>query len=305
MNYDLIAIIGPTAVGKTKLAVALAADLNGEIISADSRQLYRGMDLGSGKDLEEYVYKGKQIPYHLIDILDAGEKYDLFRFQQDCFEAYREIKSRGNQAVLCGGTGMYIQAALNREKLLEVPENLALRSELDNYSQQELNNYLINLNPKQHNKTDLIDRERTLRAIEIEVYTQQYSDQKEVSPIKNYRIFGIQMPREELRNRIKTRLKERLKAGMIEEVEQLVANGVSHQQLQYYGLEYKFISLYLQNKLSYDEMFEALLQAIRRFAKKQMTWYRRMEKQGFKIDWIDAKLPLEEKLKFIHSLCAE
>lgn len=305
MNYDLFAIIGPTAVGKTKLAVALAADLNGEIISADSRQLYRGMDLGSGKDLEEYVYKGKQIPYHLIDILDAGEKYDLFRFQQDCFEAYREIKSRGNQAVLCGGTGMYIQAALNREKLLEVPENLALRSELDNYSQQELNNYLINLNPKQHNKTDLIDRERTLRAIEIEVYTQQYSDQKEVSPIKNYRIFGIQMPREELRNRIKTRLKERLKAGMIEEVEQLVANGVSHQQLQYYGLEYKFISLYLQNKLSYDEMFDALLQAIRRFAKKQMTWYRRMEKQGFKIDWIDAKLPLEEKLKFILSLCAE
>lgn len=305
MNYDLIAIIGPTAVGKTKLAVALAADLNGEIISADSRQLYRGMDLGSGKDLEEYVYKGKQIPHHLIDILDAGEKYDLFRFQQDCFEAYREIKSRGNQAVLCGGTGMYIQAALNREKLLEVPENLALRSELDNYSHQELNNYLINLNPKQHNKTDLIDRERTLRAIEIEVYTQQYSDQKEFSPIKNYRIFGIQMPREELRNRIKTRLKERLKAGMIEEVEQLVSNGVSHQQLQYYGLEYKFISLYLQNKLSYDEMFDTLLQAIRRFAKKQMTWYRRMEKQGFIIDWIDAKLPLEEKLKFIHSLCAE
>ncbi|MAC95834.1 MAG: tRNA (adenosine(37)-N6)-dimethylallyltransferase MiaA [Flavobacteriales bacterium] len=305
MNYDLFAIIGPTAVGKTKLAVALAADLNGEIISADSRQLYRGMDLGSGKDLEEYVYKGKQIPYHLIDILDAGEKYDLFRFQQDCFEVFRQIKSRGNQAVLCGGTGMYIQAALNREKLLEVPENLALRSELDNYSQQELNNYLINLNPTQHNKTDLNDRERTLRAIEIEVYTQQYSDQKEVSPIKNYRIFGIQMPREELRNRIKTRLKERLKAGMIEEVEQLVANGVSHQQLQYYGLEYKFISLYLQNKLSNDEMFDALLQAIRRFAKKQMTWYRRMEKQGFKIDWIDAKLPLEEKLKFILSLCAE
>lgn len=305
MNYDLIAIIGPTAVGKTKLAVALAADLDGEIISADSRQLYRGMDLGSGKDLEEYVYKEKQIPYHLIDILDAGEKYDLFRFQQDCFEAFREIKSRGNQAVLCGGTGMYIQAALNREKLLEVRENLALRSELDNYSQQELNNYLINLNPKQHNKTDLTDRERTLRAIEIEVHTQQYSAQKESSPIKNYRIFGIQMPREELRNRIKTRLKERLKAGMIEEVEQLVSNGVSHQQLQYYGLEYKFISLYLKKELSYDEMFEALLQAIRRFAKKQMTWYRRMEKQGFKIDWIDAKLPLEEKLKFIHSLCAE
>src|SRR5690554_1980094 len=279
MNYDLIAIIGPTAVGKTKLAVALAADLNGEIISADSRQLYRGMDLGSGKDLEEYVYKGKQIPHHLIDILDAGEKYDLFRFQQDCFEAYREIKSRGNQAVLCGGTGMYIQAALNREKLLEVPENLALRSELNNHSQQELNDYLVNLNPKQHNKTDLTDRDRTLRAIEIEVYTQQYSDQKEFSPIKNYRIFGIQMPREELRNRIKTRLKERLKAGMIEEVEQLLANGVSHQQLQYYGLEYKFISLYLQKELSYDEMFDALLQAIRRFAKKQMTWYRRMEKQ--------------------------
>jgi len=305
MNYDLIAIIGPTAVGKTKLAVVLAAELNGEIISADSRQLYRGMDLGSGKDLEEYVYKGKQTPYHLIDILDAGEKYDLFRFQQDCFEAFREIKSRGNQAVLCGGTGMYIQAALNREKLLEVPENLALRSELDNYSQQELNNYLINLNPKQHNKTDLTDRERTLRAIEIEVHTQQYSDQKEVSPIKNYRIFGIQMPREELRNRIKNRLKERLKAGMIEEVEQLLAKGVSHQQLQYYGLEYKFISLYLQKELSYDEMFDSLLQAIRRFAKKQMTWYRRMEKQGFKIDWIDAKLPLEEKLKFILSLCAE
>lgn len=305
MNYDLFAIIGPTAVGKTKLAVALAADLNGEIISADSRQLYRGMDLGSGKDLEEYVYKGKQIPHHLIDILDAGEKYDLFRFQQDCFEAYREIKSRGNQAVLCGGTGMYIQAALNCEKLLEVPENLALRSELNGYNQQELNDYLINLNPKQHNKTDLTDRERTVRAIEIEVHTQKYSAQKEFSPIKNYRIFGIQMSREELRNRIKTRLKERLKAGMIEEVEQLLANGVSHQQLQYYGLEYKFISLYLQNKLSYDEMFEALLQAIRRFAKKQMTWYRRMEKQGFKIDWIDAKLPLEEKLKFIHSLCAE
>jgi tRNA dimethylallyltransferase len=302
MKYELLGIIGPTAVGKTKLAVAWAAEVEGEIISVDSRQVYREMDLGSGKDLEEYTYKGEKIPYHLIDIIDAGEAYDLFRFQEDFFEAFRSIQKRDKQAVLCGGTGMYIQAALNKEQLLQVPINEVLRLKLADYSQAQLNDYLIEVKPNVHNRSDLEDRERTIRAIEIAQYEKEHPEEVKASPVNSYLLFGIQMPREKLRKRIEVRLQDRLESGMIKEVEQLLEQGVSHEQLQYYGLEYKFVSLYLQEKLSYDELFSQLLQAIRRFAKKQMTWYRRMERQGYQIHWMDAESSLEEKLKFIRSI---
>lgn len=302
MKQELIGIIGPTAVGKTKLAVAWAAENDGEVISADSRQVYRGMDLGSGKDLEEYVYKGEKILHHLIDILDAGEAYDLFRFQADCFEAFHSIQKRQKQAVLCGGTGMYIQAALNKEQLIQVPKNKGLRQKLADYSQAALNDYLMQIKSNLHNRTDLEDRERSIRAIEIALYEKEHPEEVKPSPINSYLLFGIQLPREKLRERIKVRLQDRLESGMIEEVKQLLEQGISHKQLQYYGLEYKYLSLYLQGKLSYDEMFAQLLQAIRRFAKKQMTWYRRMERQGFQIHWMDAESSLEEKLKFMRSI---
>lgn len=302
MKHELIGIIGPTAVGKTKLAVAWASENDGEVISADSRQVYRGMDLGSGKDLEEYLYKGGKIPYHLIDILDAGEVYDLFRFQADFFEAFRSIQKRQKQAVLCGGTGMYIQAALNKEQLIQVPSNETLREKLADYSQAALNDFLMQIKSNLHNRTDLEDRERSIRAIEIALYEKEHPEEVKPSPINSYLLFGIQMPREKLRERIKIRLKDRLESGMIEEVRQLLEQGISHEQLQYYGLEYKYLSLYLQGKLSYEEMFAQLLQAIRRFAKKQMTWYRRMERQGFQIHWMDAENSLDEKLKFMRSI---
>lgn len=302
MKQELIGIIGPTAVGKTKLAVAWASEVGGEIISADSRQVYRGMDIGSGKDLEEYIYKDKKVPYHLIDIVEAGEAYDLFRFQEDFFKAFRSVQKQDKQAILCGGTGMYIQAALNREKLIQVPNNEVLRQELANYNQAQLNDYLIEVKLNVHNRSDLEDRERTLRALEIALYEKEHTEEVKPSPINSYLIFGIQMSREKLRERIKIRLQNRLENGMIEEVEQLLEQGISHEQLQYYGLEYKFISLYLQGELSYDELYTQLLQAIRRFAKKQMTWYRRMERQGYQIHWMEAESSLEEKLKFMRSI---
>lgn len=301
MNYDLVCIIGPTAVGKTKLAVALAAKCNGEIISADSRQVYRGMDIGSGKDLAEYNYKGKKIPYHLIDILDAGESYDLFQFQSDFYKAFKKVKQHQKQAILCGGTGLYIQAALNKHQLLQVPENNELREDLAAYSQAQLNDYLLKLRGSVHNQTDTTNRERSIRAIEIAMYEKSHANEIKTSPVGSYILFGIRMPREQLRERIKLRLQDRIKAGMIEEVKGLIEEGIEHEQLQYYGLEYKFISLYLQQKISYDEMFTQLLQAIRRFAKKQMTWYRRMERQGYDIHWMEAESELEEKLTFMQS----
>lgn len=296
---SLIVILGPTAVGKTRLAVALANEVGGEIISADSRQVYEGMDIGTGKDLEDFTVAERTIPHHLIDIRKAGEEYNLFNFQQDFYRAFNTIQNRNKKAILCGGTGMYLQAALAKEALLEVPENKKLRQRLENYSQIELNEEIHNLTSETHNTTDLEDRKRTIRAIEIELFKKDFKAKKGQSPVKRKIIFGLKEEREILRERIKVRLEDRLNNGMIEEVESLLKSGVSHEQLNYYGLEYRFISQYLQGSWNKEEMFEKLLQAIRRFSKKQMTWFRRMEKQRHNINWIAASLPMDKKLEII------
>ena len=282
----LITILGPTAIGKTKIAVQLAAQLNGEIISADSRQVYRGLNIGSGKDLAEYSFNGKVIPYHLIDILEAGEQYDLFQFQQDFYTAYNGILERGHQAILCGGSGLYLEAALARKQLLEVPENSSLRNALKSHTQQQLNAYLNELKPHLHNTTDLTDRKRTIRAIELA--TAEKMQQSPSSPVAYGPIFGLKMDREQLYARIEIRLEQRLNEGLIEEVEGLLQKGLSHEDLQYYGLEYKYLSMHLKEELNRTQLIQQLGQAIRKFAKRQMTWFRRMEKRGTKITWINA-----------------
>ena len=296
-STKLIVILGPTAVGKTNLAVQLALKIKGEIISADSRQVYRGMDLGTGKDLDEYEVNGNQIPFHLIDILEAGQTYNLFDFQRDFYTAHDSILERDKIPILCGGTGLYLEAALSDKRLLEVPINEELREELKNKSQDDLNEKLLAISESIHNTTDTLDRERTIRAIEIESFKKQYI--AEDSPIKNFIVFGIKADREIIKRRIELRLKERLTSGMIEEVKVLLDSGVSLERLNYYGLEYKFIGNYLSGLINYDEMYTKLLQAIQRFAKKQMTWFRRMEKRGVEIHWIDGELNLEEKLNKI------
>lgn len=296
-STKLIVILGPTAVGKTNLAVQLALKIKGEIISADSRQVYRGMDLGTGKDLDEYEVNGNQIPFHLIDILEAGQTYNLFDFQRDFYTAHDSILERDKIPILCGGTGLYLEAALSDKRLLEVPINEELREELKNKSQDDLNEKLLAISESIHNTTDTLDRERTIRAIEIESFKKQ--NIAEDSPIKNFIVFGIKADREIIKRRIELRLKERLTSGMIEEVKVLLDSGVSLERLNYYGLEYKFIGNYLSGLINYDEMYTKLLQAIQRFAKKQMTWFRRMEKRGVEIHWIDGELNLEEKLNKI------
>lgn len=297
LSSKLLVILGPTAVGKTSLAVACAKQLDGEIISADSRQVYRDMDIGSGKDLQDYQIDGRKIPYHLIDIKDAGEEYDLFSFQNDFYKAYLEILSREKVPILCGGSGLYLETALQQKRLVAVPENRSLRKQLEEATDKELAERLKRIKTDLHNTTDLNDRERTLRAIEIEEYVQLHPAEK--SPLEDYLIFGLKMERSRLRERIKERLDQRLDEGMIEEVEKLLARGISAAKLKYYGLEYRFITAFLLKELTYEEMYANLLQAIRRFAKKQMSWYRRMEKRAYPINWIDAELDEAEKLSMI------
>jgi len=293
---SLIVILGPTAVGKTQLAVQLAKQLNGEVISADSRQVYRNMDLGTGKDLEEYKVDDTLIQHHLIDIKEAGETYHVFDFQRDFYAAYEAIIEKGKTAILCGGTGLYLEAALAKEKMQEVPKNVELREELAEFSQEELGTRLKKIAGALHNKTDLVDWERTVRAIEIEEFKAAHAE-LERSPVAQAVVIGVRMEREKLRNRIAERLESRLQEGMVEEVKSLISQGVSHEQLNYYGLEYRFLSKYIQGEIKYEEMSENLVQAIRRFAKKQMTWYRRMEKKGQYIHWIDAEDPMNVKLQ--------
>ena len=291
---SLLVILGPTAVGKTKLAVKLAAELHGEVISADSRQVYQGMDIGTGKDLLEYTVNGTLIPHHLIDHKQAGDAYNVFEFQRDFYDAYHKIIQNGKAPILCGGTGLYLEAAIAKEQMFEVPLNEELRKELSGLNQAQLAERLKACSNSLHNETDLLDRERTIRAIEIEKFKANSEPVK--SPIQEKLVLGLRMERSKLRARIAQRLKLRLEEGMIEEVEKLLKKGVTHEQLNYYGLEYRFVSQYLQKKISYDEMYELLLQAIRRFAKKQMTWYRRMERKGLTIHWIDAELTMDEKM---------
>lgn len=295
-TYQLITILGPTASGKTTFAAHLAAHLNTEIISADSRQIYRSMDIGTGKDLGDYVVNGRCVPYHLIDICEPGYKYNVFEYQHDFFRAYQKIQAQGKLPILCGGTGMYIEAVLKGYKLLDVPQNPALRASLKEKSLPELESILASYKTL-HNKTDVDTAQRAIRAIEIEEYYRtQAPDANEYAPLSSL-IIGIQIERELRRKKISQRLRTRLEEGMVEEVEKILASGVSPEDLIYYGLEYKFLTLYLTGKLSYEEMVSQLEIAIHQFAKRQMTWFRGMERRGCVIHWIDATLPTEEKIE--------
>lgn len=304
----MITILGPTASGKTSLAAALAADIDAEIISADSRQVYRCMDIGTGKDLEDYNVNNKHINYHLIDIVEPGTKYNLFEYQQDFFDAYNDVVSRKKIPILCGGSGLYIEAVLNGYNLVAVPENRILRDTLESKSLDELTEILLQLKKENgsnmHNSTDVDNKKRAIRAIEIETYYKINSQVKECHyPKIKSTIFGIDIGREERRRRISERLKQRLNSGMIEEVKMLLEKGITPQDLIYYGLEYKFVTKYIIGEISYEEMFRSLEIAIHQFAKRQMTWFRGMERRGFIINWIDYSLPLEEKIKYIKTVC--
>ncbi len=287
--------MGPTASGKTEFAARLAYETDGEIISADSRQVYRGMDIGTGKDLSDYTVDGKKIPYHLIDIRDAGDKYTLFHYQHDFHEAYQAIVGKGKTPILCGGTGLYIESVLKGYHLPDVPENAALREKLSEKSLEELTKILSSYKTL-HNITDTDTKKRAIRAIEIaDFQSKQPADRLDYPPIDSI-IIGIDIEREQRRGKITARLKSRLKEGMITEVAQLLANGVPPDDLIYYGLEYKYVTLHVLGKLSYEEMFSQLQIAIHQFAKRQMTWFRGMERRGFTIHWIEATLPMHEKI---------
>lgn len=300
-QYDLITIVGPTASGKTTLAAALAYDLQTEIISGDSRQVYRRMDLGTGKDLADYVIQGQPIPYHLIDIAEPGYKYNVFEFQRDFLQAYQSVKAHGKMPILCGGTGLYVESVLKGYRLLPVPENPGLRERLAHHSLEELTTMLATYK-KLHNQTDVDTVKRAIRAIEIEeYYRQQPPEYREFPEIRSL-IIGVDIDRELRRQKITRRLKQRLDDGMVDEVRALLDSGIAPEDLIYYGLEYKFLTLYVTGALSYEEMFHGLETAIHQFAKRQMTWFRGMERRGLKIHWLDATLPLEEKVEYIRRL---
>lgn len=301
MNYDLVTILGPTASGKTPLAAALAYRLNAEIISGDSRQVYRRMDLGTGKDLADYVVDGKRIPYHLIDIVEPGYKYNVFEFQRDFLQAYDDIRQRGVLPILCGGTGMYIESVLKGYKLLPVPENPELRASLADKSLDELTTILAGYK-KLHNSTDVDTVKRAIRAIEIEEYYRQQPVSAREFPAINSLVIGVDIDRDLRRAKITRRLKQRLDEGMVDEVRALLDAGIPAEDLIYYGLEYKYLTLYAVGQLTYDEMFHQLEIAIHQFAKRQMTWFRGMERRGFNIHWIDASLPMEQKVEEIVGL---
>lgn len=293
--YQLITVLGPTASGKTTFAAALAAYLDSEIISADSRQIYRSMDIGTGKDLADYIINGKTIPYHLIDICDPGYKYNVFEYQHDFFRAYETIRNQGKLPILCGGTGMYIEAVLKGYKLLDVPQNPLLRESLKEKSLAELEQILARYKTL-HNKTDVDSAQRAIRAIEIEeYYKKQAPDTNEYDPI-NSLLIGINIERELRREKISRRLRDRLNEGMLDEVRHILEGGVKPEDLIYYGLEYKYLTLHILGELSYEDMVAQLEIAIHQFAKRQMTWFRGMERRGCKIHWIDANLSTEEKI---------
>ncbi|MBQ5776386.1 MAG: tRNA (adenosine(37)-N6)-dimethylallyltransferase MiaA [Bacteroidaceae bacterium] len=302
---DLIAIVGPTASGKTTLAVALAKRIGTEVISADSRQLYRGMDIGTGKDLDEYTIDGETIPYHLIDICPAGYRYNLFEYVRDFNAVYADIKARGKQPLLCGGTGLYVETVLKGYSLPPVPENKALRESLQEKSLDELAEMLRSYKTL-HNTTDIDTCKRAIRAIEIaEFYSRQEPELLEPRPLQNSLIVGVNIDRELRRAKITRRLHERLKEGMVEEVKSLLESGIEPESLIYYGLEYKFLTEYIIGHTTYDEMVERLEIAIHQFAKRQMTWFRGMERRGHTIRWIDATLPTDEKVDIIEQWIKE
>ena len=302
----MITILGPTASGKTPVAARLASEIGGEVISADSRQVYRRMDLGTGKDLADYVVDGHQILYHLIDIREPGTKYNLFEYQQDFYDVYQDIRQRDREPILCGGTGLYIEAVLKGYKLSPVPQNQQLRDSLEGKSLAELTQQLTELKVRNgsnmHNTTDVDSCQRAIRAIEIETYNLEHPAPRRELPAVDSIIIGIDIDRELRREKITRRLKKRLEEGMLDEVRGLLAEGIPPEDLIYYGLEYKFMTEYLTGQLTYDEMFKRLEIAIHQFAKRQMTWFRGMERRGFVIHWIDATLPMEEKIERIKEL---
>ena len=300
-KYDLITILGPTASGKTPLAADLAYRLDTEIISGDSRQIYRRMDLGTGKDLEDYTVNGRQIPYHLIDIVEPGYKYNVFEYQRDFLNAYNQVRLKEKLPILCGGTGMYIESVLKGYRLLPVPENPGLRDSLADKSLEELTR-LLSTYKKLHNSTDVDTVKRAIRAIEIEEYYKQQSPEYREFPQINSLIVGVDIDRELRREKISRRLKQRLDEGMVNEVKALLDSGIPSEDLIYYGLEYKYLTLYVLGELSFDEMFHQLEIAIHQFAKRQMTWFRGMERRGFTIHWLDACLPMEDKVEKIINL---
>ncbi|MBQ9215146.1 MAG: tRNA (adenosine(37)-N6)-dimethylallyltransferase MiaA [Prevotella sp.] len=309
----MITILGPTASGKTPIAARLAAEIGGEVISADSRQVYRRMDIGTGKDLGDYVVpmvNGQSsmvnVPYHLINICEPGTKYNLFEYQQDFFDVYQDVRGRGAVPILCGGTGLYIEAVLKGYHLSPVPQDQELRDALEGKSLDELTLMLTELKKKtgsnMHNKTDVDSCQRAIRAIEIETYNLEHpTPRRELPPVDSI-IIGIDIDRELRREKISRRLKARLDGGMVDEVRALLEEGIPAEDLIYYGLEYKFVTEYLTGRLSYDEMVTRLEIAIHQFAKRQMTWFRGMERRGFKIHWIDASLPMEDKIERIKEL---
>lgn len=297
-SYDLITILGPTASGKTSLATALADKLNAEIISADSRQVYCGMDIGTGKDLADYTINGKHIPYHLIDIVKPGYKYNVFEYQRDFLSAYNDIRQRGKLPILCGGTGLYIESVLKGYRLLPVPENPELRTRLSGMTLEELT-ALLRTYKTLHNTTDVDTPKRAIRAIEIEEYYRTAPVSERSFPRLESLIVGVSIDRDLRREKITRRLRQRLDEGMVDEVRQLLDKGLTPDDLIYYGLEYKYITLHVIGQLSFDDMFTRLETAIHQFAKRQMTWFRGMERRGFVIHWVDASLPMEEKIAFI------
>lgn len=300
-NIDLITILGPTASGKTTFAANLAARLDSEIISGDSRQVYRRMDIGTGKDLADYEVDGKKIPYHLIDIAEPGYKYNVFEFQRDFLNAYQDIRERGKTPILCGGTGLYIESVLKGYKLLPVPENKELRERLQNYSLTELTEMLKSYKTL-HNTTDVDTVKRAIRAIEIEEYYQSQPMEVSAFPQINSVIIGVDIDREERRRKISARLRSRLDEGMVDEVRAILDSGVSSDDMIYYGLEYKYLTNYIIGNLTYEQMVGELEIAIHQFAKRQMTWFRGMERRGLKINWMDASMPMQEKVDWAMEL---
>jgi tRNA dimethylallyltransferase len=302
----MITILGPTASGKTALAAHLAHAIGGEIISGDSRQVYRGMDIGTGKDLADYVVDGEPVPYHLIDIAEPGTKYNLYQYQRDFHEAYTDIERRGRVPVLCGGTGLYIEAVLKGYALSPVPQNQALRDRLEGKSLTELTAMLEELKRQtgsaMHNTTDVDSCQRAIRAIEIETYNLDHATELRTMPPVPSLVIGVSIDRDERRRKITARLRQRLEHGMVDEIRGLIDSGVNPDDLIYYGLEYKYVTEYVVGRLTYDEMFRQLEIAIHQFAKRQMTWFRGMERRGTTIHWIDATLPMAEKVAAVRRL---
>ena len=295
MGYDLITILGPTASGKTALAARLAHEMHTEVISGDSRQVYRRMDLGTGKDLGDYVVNGCSVPYHLIDIVEPGTKYNVFEYQRDFLKVYEELRGEGKVPVLCGGTGLYLESVLRGYRLMPVPENEALRTVLAGKSLEELTEMLKSYK-QLHNKTDVDTPKRAIRAIEIEEYYRNHLAEGRDFPSIHALVVGIDIDRETRRRKISERLKQRLEHGMLDEIRDLLSEGIPAENLIYYGLEYKYLTQYVIGELTYEEMYRKLEIAIHQFAKRQMTWFRGMERRGIQIHWLEASSPMEDKV---------